>query len=467
MNNNKPSVIVLGAGAAGLAAAWELVELGITQVTILERMPRLGGMISFVEKNGNKYEYGTHVFHTNNEPLRKRVKALMGDHLIEFDRLSKLHIKFRDNYFRYPLNGMDILFNLPLLLSLHCILSFIYSNLVWILKGKDPANAAEVLQKRFGYKLYDIFFKDYTHKFWGMPCEALDKVFALERIPRSDIIKVIHDLFEKLGVENLNFGHPLTERAIGKLYYSKKGIHDLADTIAHYVKQKGGSIHLNSAIHRIGLDQKQWVVEYSFRNVPQTMTADYIISTIPIRSLIPLLSPPPPPKVIGAASRLKFLPLTVCGLLIRRKPVRDAYCTYFRELVFNRLSEPTNHGLQTIPEGRSILLAEMTDFTLQERGLHTDEAIREEVIRDLINENLIQQNEVEDTCVFRYPEAYPIYHIGFQDDLHLIDEYLSSLVSIFSTGRQGKFYYVNTHVTMQMAIKCARQIYDQSVRTIT
>lgn len=458
MSHDKPSVIVLGAGAAGLAAAWELMEQGSTQVTVLERMPMVGGLISFVEKNGNKYEYGTHVFHTNNESLRERVKALMGDRLIEFERLSKLHIKFRDNYFRYPLNGMDILFNLPLRLSLHCVLSFLYSNLIWTLKGKEPANAAEVLQKRFGYKLYDIFFKDYTHKFWGMPCEQLDPVFAMERIPRSDVIKVLHDLFEKLGLQRFNLGHPLTERAIGKLYYSKNGIHDLADTMARHVQQKGGRILTGVTLQSIRLADNQVMVEYNNSGALQTVLADYLISTIPIRALIPLFSPVPEPPVLAAASRLTFLPLTVCGLLISRKPIRDAYCTYFREQVFNRLSEPTNHGLQTVPKGRSILLAEMTDFTLQERGLHTDNAIIAEVISDLIKENLIRREEVEDTCIFRYPEAYPIYHIGFQSDLQLIDRYLNSLGRVFSTGRQGKFYYVNTHVTMQMAIKTVREI---------
>ena len=198
-HDDQKRIVVLGAGAAGLASSWELVERGVTNMLLLERAPVVGGLLAYVERNGNLYEYGSHVFHTNIENLRNRVKALMGERLFEFDRLSKLHIKFRNKYFRYPLNGMDIILDLPLHVSLHCALSMLYSNMTWKIFGKEATNAAEVLQRRFGYKLYDIFFKDYTHKFWGIPCEQLDKLFALESIPRSDILKVVHDIFEKLG----------------------------------------------------------------------------------------------------------------------------------------------------------------------------------------------------------------------------------------------------------------------------
>lgn len=450
---------VLGAGAAGLAASWELVDRGLTQVLLLERAPVVGGLLSSFEKNGNRFEFGTHVFHTNISSLRDRVKALMGDRLFEFDRLSKLHIKFRDQYFRYPLNGLDIIFSLPLYLSFHCALSMLYSNLAGKVLRKEPANAAEVLQQRLGYKLYDIFFKDYTHKFWGIPCEELDKVFALERIPRSDIFKIVHDIFEKLGLSNLNIGHPLAERAIGKLYYATGGIHELADCMASRVKEKGGKIETGVRLNRIVIkNNRATAIEYSRNGYSRSVDIGYIISTIPIRYLIPLLTPPPGSEVLDAAARLRFLPLTVCGLLVRRKPVRDAICTYFRELVFNRLSEPTNHGLQTTPEGRSILLAEMTDYSLNEYHLHSGEDILNAVVRDLIKEDLIREDEVEDSCVFRYEEAYPIYHVGFQKDIAIVKNHLSSLGNVFTTGRQGNFSYVNTHITMQMGIDCARQI---------
>jgi protoporphyrinogen oxidase len=161
---------------------------------------------------------------------------------------------------------------------------------------------------------------------------------------------------------------------------------------------------------------------------------------------------------LEAAGRLRLLPLTVCGLLVRRKPVRDAYCTYFRESIFNRLSEPTNQGLRTEPDDRSLLLAEITDYSLKQYNVSTEKEILDVVIDELVKENLITTDEIEDSCVFRYEEAYPIYHVGFQEDVEIVKNYLRSIKNVFTTGRQGNFCYVNTHVTMQMGIDAAREI---------
>ena len=454
--------VVLGAGAAGLAAAWELVEKG-RSVHVLERRSLVGGLLSYIEKNGNIYEYGTHVFHTDNEVLRARVKKLMGDKLFEFDRAGKLHIKFRNKYYSYPLNGIDVLMNLPLHVSVQCVLSFISSTICWKLSNQEPAHSADVLQKHFGKKLYEIFFKDYTRKFWGIPCEELDKTFALERIPRSDVFKVIHDVFEKLGIGKMFSDHNLTERAIGKLYYAKTGIHELTDTIATYVTEKHGEITTEVELKKIHIEKDNATrIEYAVDGKTEILEADKIISTIPLRSLINLISPPPEEIVLEAAARLSYLPLTVCGLLVKKKPVRNAICTYFRNSIFNRLSEPTIHGLETIPSDRSILLAEMSAYSISIANVENDDKIIQKVLEDAAKEKLFKEDDVEDCCVFRYQEGYPIYHLGFKNDLKTIEQYLNRLSNVYSTGRQGAFRYVNTHATMQMGIDTANRIVRNS-----
>lgn len=454
----KKTNIVLGAGAAGLAAAWQLTDKG-KAVHVLERKELVGGLISYYEKAGNIYEYGSHVFHTDNEELRTRVKNLMGSNILEFDRAGRLQIKFLDKYYRYPLNGIDILINLPFKVSLKCVISMFVSMVKWKLFKKEPANSADVLKKHFGNTLYDIFFKEYTHKFWGMPCEELDKAFALERIPRSDVLKIVHDLFEKLGIGKMFSGHHLTERAIGKLYYCKNGINELTNTIAQHVIKHNGSIETNVEIKKIYIENNKAVkVEYISNDEIKYKEVENIISTIPINYLIELITPAPDIDVLTSARRLKYLPLTVCGLLVSRKPVRDAILTYFRNSIYNRLSEPTTHGLETIPVNNSIILAEMTDYSIQLAGLKTDDDITQKVIEDLVNEGLITKEEILDTCVYRYKEAYPIYHVGFREDLKIIEKYINSLENVISTGRQGAFCYVNIHATMQMAITAVNEM---------
>ncbi len=452
--------VVLGAGAAGLAAAWQLSESG-KPFYVLERNPMPGGLLSYHEKNGNVYEYGTHVFHTDNESFRQRIKALMGDTLFDFDRAGKLHINFQGKYYRYPLNGIDIIRNLPLKTAVQCVFSLATSYLKF---RKQPQNSAEVLQKHFGTKLYDIFFKDYTHKFWGRPCEELDKTFALERIPRSDVLKILHDIFEKLGIDRMFSGHNLTERVIGKLYYAPNGIHQLIDTLVAHVTQRGAIIETGIHIEKIITDNgKCSLIQYRLPdNSIKQIHVDNIISTIPIKYLVNLFSPSPNRDVTAAANRLSYLPLTVCGLLVKKQQVRNAICTYYRDAIFNRLSEPTVHGLVTVPPGKTILLAEMTDYSIKMANVASDGEIISRVIADIVNKDLICEDDVEDTCLFRYEEAYPIYHIGFKDDLNIIGNYLNSMNNVLTTGRQGLFCYVNIHATMQMAMRDAGSI--QSTR---
>jgi len=450
--------VVLGGGACGLAAAWEFVSQDATPI-VVEKNDSYGGMLSHVAYNGNHYEYGTHVFHTDDETLRNRIVDLMGDKIFSFERAGNLHIKFMDKYFRYPLNGLEVLQQMPIKTSVACVLSLIYANIMKRFRSEEPTNSAEVLINRFGIKLYDIFFKDYTKKFWGIPSEELDAKFAYDRIPSSDVFQIIRDVFEKLNLGKIKTGgHPLSERALGCLYYCPDGLHTLCESIVQEITKTGADVLTSTMPTSINVSNGK-VCSVTLKNNEKewTVDSDYVIGTIPIRYLVPLLNPAPPQDVLDAASRLKFLPLTVCGLLVDKERVRDAICTYYRQKVFNRLSEPTFHGLQTTPKDKTILLAEMTDYTLKQLDLTTEQSITEQVIEDLCAEGLIDRTQVLDSCVYRYNEAYPIYDVGYANHLKKVQDYLAAIPNLASVGRQGSFLYVNTHVTMRMGMDAARE----------
>ena len=209
-------VVVLGGGACGLSAAWELAENG-QKVTVIERGDQVGGLAGHVVHNGNNFEFGTHVFHTGHADLKKRVIDLMGPEMFPFNRGSKLEIKFHDKYYAFPLNGVQVVRHLPLKTSLACIASLVHWLVRSKLKFRPPINTEEYLIWHFGKKLYEVFFQDYTHKFWGVGCAHLDPKFGQDRIPRSDIFRLLHDLIDSLGLEKFINRHELVERTIGHI----------------------------------------------------------------------------------------------------------------------------------------------------------------------------------------------------------------------------------------------------------
>lgn len=450
-------IIVLGAGACGLAAAWELVERG-HKVTVIERLPIVGGLAGCVEHNGNRYEYGTHVFHTDQPDLRQRVLDLMGERMFAFDRGSRLEIKFRDKYFPFPLNGIQVVRNLPPALSAACVLSFTKWLVIMMIARRGPRNTEEYLKCHFGAKLYEIFFKDYTHKFWGVSCDQLDPKFGQDRIPRSDVFRMLHDLVDYLGLQKFINRHPLVERSIGKLYYTPSGLQAMFQKIADHVVGRGGVVLTGTSAVRVSAFGGRFEsVSVSGPDGERVIKGDCLISTIPLPWLVGMISPAAPSHVHASSGKLKYLPLTVCGLLVRRKPVRSAICTYYRDKVFNRLSEPTNHGLLTVPPDASLLLAEMTPYSLGTDAGNPG-TIRRAVIGNMVQEGLIKSEDVLDSTVFNYDTAYPVYLLGYQNHLARCMDYVTSIEGMRTAGRQGQFVYVNIHVAMKYGIEAARKL---------
>jgi len=457
-NHSKPVTVVLGAGTCGLAAGWELCRNGFP-ATILEKKSEIGGLTGRRIINDNSYEYGTHVFHTDNQKLKKDLCALMGSYMFEFDRGSRLYIKFFNKYFRYPLNGADFIRGLPFHLLIHCVFDFIIYSFLDLFKKDKYANGEEVLKYKFGNKLYTIFFRDYSAKQWGKPLRDLDAEFVKERIPRSDVLKVVKDLTERLGFEKKIKNHALTEKVIGKLHYTKDGIYGIPDQLNKYIVSHGGEVCCGSEITQITPQDESVRIRYKTGEGEHEIEANSLISSIPLPILIGYL-PSVPAHVKEAAGRLKYRALVVLGLLVNKRPVTDAICFYFQNKVFNRMAEPTNHGLKTVSDKHSILLLELTCEYGDKVWQFSDDLV-ESMIEDLTKEDFIDRKDILEAHKLKINHAYPVYHIGYKDDIKVVLDYISRYNNIQSVGRQGQFSYVNIHKTMQMGMEASKTIIKQ------
>jgi len=454
----KAKVLVIGGGPCGCSAAWEIARNGYG-VTLVEEKEKLGGLASNQIFNGNVYEYGTHVFHTDQEELLASVSRLMGDELLIFERGSKIHINFMGNYYTYPLQGLDLIKKLPTGMAGAAVLSFLKSFIKYEVFFKlPPRNTEEYLVQKFGNKLYEVFFRDYSHKVWGVPCSELDPSFGAQRIPRSDIFSILKNALNRLGLSKLLDSHPLSEQVIGHIYYAENGIARIFEKMSEDVKLREGEVLTGSSLKKIIVEAgkvKAAVIERQGKEIE--ISADYYVSTIPLPVVIGSVNGGLPSQVSKAAEKLCYRSISLIGLLVSRPQIRPAYFTYYPKLTFNRLSEPTNHGLKVKQPGHTLLIAE-TVCGYRDQAWKGDKDFCEKVIKEIVSEGLFEKKDLIEWHHYSWRYSYPVYTVNYRKNVSLIHDYLKTLKNVHSTGRNGDFNYVNMHVAMQMGLASLDQL---------
>ncbi len=420
---------------------------------------RLGGIAGHKSFGDNIYEYGTHVFHTDKPWLFDRVKGLLGPGLLEHERDGKIEIKFRGQYFAYPLKGLNLFANLPASLAMKAGMSFAKSVLLHdcILRSK-PRNAEEYLIQKFGRTLYEVFFKDYSHKVWGVTCAELDEAFGSQRIPRSDVFSVVKTVLKELGLSKLVDSHPLSETVIGKVYYTGRGVGEIFAAIGDVIGHAGSEVLLNTEVKQMRVEGGQIrAVKLECNGEVLEREPDYVVSTIPLPILVECMARDAPLEVLNAGQSLRYRAIALVGLLIDKPQVRSAYFTYYQNYRFNRLSEPKNHGLRVTPEHQTSVIAE-TVCEYGDQAYQGEESFCRTVVEDMVTEGLFKRGEVAEVHPYSWRFAYPLYLTGFQRHVETIHSYVEGLANICSTGRNGDFNYVNMHHAMEMGFESIRDV---------
>jgi protoporphyrinogen oxidase len=452
-------VLVLGAGCAGLTAALELVNRGFP-VVLIEKNETVGGLAGSVHYRGNIYEYGPHVFHSTDLRLKKKIMQLMGNELIEFKRTIK--IKFRGKYFEFPLSMREVMFNLPVSTVLKtslCLMAHIPSRF-----GEKLANETceSILKRTYGDVLYRLFFKDYITRVWGIPPSELSPVFATQRIPRLGLVGLFVKLKNALlgNKESKSKKSYLVEKAEGKLYTTHQGFPLIMRRMGEAFAQKGGVLLLGSAVCQLNFSKNKITsVDYRTNNNDiMRIECSGIVNTLPINKAVEMMPErESSPEIETAISELDFRAVVFVGLLIRKPRVLPASFMYFREHSFNRITDYSHFGLHIRPPGHTILVSEST-CSVTDRTWSDKAYIKDSVIKDLVREGLIEEDDIEDACVFRYRYAYPIYKLGFEKHLsHLVD-FIEGMENAVTTGRQGRFQYINTHVVMKTSEEAVQRL---------
>jgi protoporphyrinogen oxidase len=458
MNGSK-HILVLGGGVCGLYAAKTLLAKGF-RVTILEKEELAGGLARGNERNGNYYDLGVHMLHEHDQEIFEEMKKIMGDERIEVPLDAK--IRWADGFYRYPLQFGDMLHGIPIFTLISSVLGLFWSQLYYKIFPQDPRDAEEALIQLYGNPLYEFFFREFTHRYWGLHPQDISARFVTTKMPRLTAVDVFKKALAMIGIKERE-GHRAVESALleERLHYSRKGSEAMPRLFAKAIREAGGEIVLQAQVSQIHHDGRR-VEKVSYRTPDgeRKIECDECISTIPLPALIRGLTPDAPPEVVHAAKSLHYKAIAIYGLLVNKPKVIDAQYIYYRNRVFHRVGEPKNAGLEITPSDHTVLIVETTCEVGDPKWKGLD-YIREAVANDLEAEGICYRDDIVEWHLLRSPYGYPIFHRGYETHFDRIFDHIGEFENLESVGRNGGFCFPNMHGAMRIGADTAERVADR------
>jgi protoporphyrinogen oxidase len=442
---------ILGAGLTGLTAAYVLHRNG-APVQVFEADSVLGGASRTVPYDGFRFDLGGHRFYTKNQRVLDLVRELLGGELITVDRVSRIYLegKFVD----YPLSFFSALAALGATRSLAVAGSYAAQKMLGIPlihhRGEERTFEQWVVN-RFGRRLYEIYFKPYSEKVWGIPCSELGADFAAQRIKGMSFRAAVRNML--LPAKDA----PAT--LASRFIYPRLGFGRIPEQMAAALP--AGALRLNSPVVRVEHDGRR-VRAVICRNEAREarFEAANFINTIPVNEFVHALSPAPPPVVFEAADGLQYRALVIAFLTLDREQVTPDHWIYFssEDVFFGRMHEPKNWSAAMAPAGRTSLVVEVFCFETDPVWTETEEALLKRVAKRLAELKLIEEKQVSGGCIVRLPKAYPLYVNDYQRRMDTILAFLRQFGNLQSAGRNGLFRYTSGDWYIDMGIKAAENL---------
>jgi protoporphyrinogen oxidase len=437
-------VIVLGAGPAGLTAAYQLTR-DPCAVTVLEASDTVGGISQTARYKGYRFDIGGHRFFTKISPVAEMWEELLGDEFIRVPRLSRIF--YNGNYFDYPLKAKNALAGLGLWNAVRIVGSY----LRWHYRPYPVEETFEQwVTNRFGRRLYRIFFKTYTEKVWGIPCTEIRAEWAAQRIQGLSLAKAI------LSATALNRRSPTIKTLIHEFQYPRLGPGQMWERCRDRVEALGGQVllrHRATTLERV--DGRIVAVRAATPDGERRFEAEHVISTAPIRSLVRSLTPAAPPEVRAAGEGLRYRDFLVVALMLARDRLFPDNWIYIHTpgVRVARIQNFGNWSAAMVPEpGTSCLGLEYFCFEGDDLWTMPDDALVRLASEELGRLGLADPGLVFDGTVVRMRKAYPIYDGTYQENLRTVRGFLDPIDNLHLVGRNGMHKYNNQDHSMLTAM---------------
>jgi protoporphyrinogen oxidase len=449
------ATVIAGAGPAGLTAAYELTKHSASCVVLESEATLVGGISRTDQYKGYRFDIGGHRFFSKSEEVNELWHEILGDQFITRKRMSRIY--YNRKFFHYPLKPVDAFAKLGPFRTARILASYIQARI----KPIAPERSFEDWTvNRFGRLLFEMFFKTYTEKVWGMSTKEISADWAAQRIKGLNLTKtVLNALFGK----RVKGKGEVIKTLIDSFQYPRLGPGQMWEAAREKVRKGGNAVHHDARVARIEHDGSR-VTSFIARDSKGKLTryeGQHFISTLPIRDLIRAMDPPAPDEVIEAAESLRYRDFLTVVLILDRPDTFPDNWIYIHEpdVHVGRIQNFKNWSPDLVPDpSKSSLGLEYFCFEGDDLWTKADADLialgRKEV--DAIG--LAKSADVIDGCVVRMPKAYPVYDDVYQDHLTVIRDWLKTLGNLELAGRNGMHKYNNQDHSMMTALLAARNI---------
>ncbi len=426
-------IAVIGAGPAGLAAAWRAAAAG-HEVVVLERSARVGGMAGSFEVAGLRVDHGSHRLHpATPPPILDALRGLLGADLQTRPRHGR--IRLLDRWLAFPLRTGDLLRRTPPRFAARAAVDAAAG----ALRRPRADTFGEVVRAGLGPAVLDAFYGPYARKLWDTDPADLAGELARRRVSASSPADIVRRLVRGSRPEGRVFLYP------------RRGFGAIAEAVAGAAVDAGADLRLGCGVTglRRHADGGGWTVTV---DGGATLDAAQVWSTAPLPALGRMVEPAPPARAVAAAGRLRHRALVLLYLVLDRPSWTEFDAHYFPgpEVLAARVSEPRNYRDDPDqPDDRTVLCAEIACWEGDDVWSATDDDLAARLAVEMAAAGLPHPGPVE-VQSRRLPRVYPVYRPGFTDDLARLEGWATDLGGLVTFGRQGLFTPDNTHHALAM-----------------
>lgn len=440
-------IAVIGAGPAGLTAAYVLSRNGY-EVDVYESSSSVGGMAGTITLWNQRVDLGPHRFFSADKKVNSLWLEIVGTDYEMVKRLTRIY--YRGRFFSYPIRVFNVLANLGIYEAMRCIVSYAKEQLI---KRRRDGTFKSWVQSRFGTRLFEIFFKSYTEKLWGLPCDKLDEDFAAQRIKKLSFYEAIRNAMRR-GKDNTH------GTLIDEFAYPLEGSGMVYDRMKERIEAYGNTVYLNCPVYGI-VTSGDKVIGLQLED-GKYCEYDQVISSMPYSLMVERL-PAVPAGIKKLAAHLRYRNTILVYLLINETSLFPDNWVYVHseELLMGRITNFRNWVPNLYGEEEKTILA--VEYWCNDEDAiwqYSDEALHQLVKAEIVKTGLVKEALIEDYYIHRLHRSYPVYKKGYRHLLSPIEEYLSGIENLSVIGRYGAFKYNNQDHSILMGILAAENIIE-------
>src|SRR4051794_20181450 len=454
----KTHVAIIGAGPAGLTAAY-LLRKNDVDVTVLEADPQyVGGISRTATYKGFHFDIGGHRFFSKSKAVEDFWTEILPNDMLVRPRSSRIF--YDGKFFSYPLRAFEALTKLGFIRSVLCVASWMKAR---VFPVRDPRNFEDWVSNQFGKRLFNTFFKSYTEKVWGMSCNEISADWAAQRIKGLSLGSAIKNAL--LPQRQSKDPSKVIKTLINSFRYPRRGPGMMWETCADKTIAMGGKVQMGCKV--VGLEYREqsetWSVQYKdgYGNL-ETLDAEHVISSAPMRELVRGIRPEVSDKARKAADSLRYRDFLTVMLILKNRNKFDDNWIYIHDpsVKVGRVQNFRSWSPEMVPDDDKVCYG-LEYFCFEHDGLWDcgDNDLIELAKRELIQIGLAKEGDFVDGCVVRQKKAYPVYDDDYARHVATIRQEVDTRYpNLHLVGRNGMHKYNNQDHAMMTAMLCVENI---------